>query len=89
MSNSKKTSAGPQPSETVEQQTPESNVSSGDKKTEENSEQVLMKKATTKAKDLKKKTSGLAENGNVESPSNEKRRKKRKFPSREEISKVR
>ncbi|XP_024034084.1 LOW QUALITY PROTEIN: 25S rRNA (cytosine-C(5))-methyltransferase nop2 [Citrus clementina] len=89
MSNSKKTSAGPQPSETVEQQTPESNVSNGDKKTEENSEQVLMKKATTKAKDLKKKTSGLAENGNVESPSNEKRRKKRKFPSREEISKVR
>lgn len=89
MSNSKKTSAAPQPLETVEQQTPESNVSNGEKKTEENSEQVLMKKATTKAKDSKKKTSGLAENGNVESPSNEKRRKKRKFPSKEEISKVR
>lgn len=89
MSNSKKTSAAPEPSETVEQQTPESNVTDGEKRTEEKSEQVLMEKATTKAKDLKKKTSSLAENGNVEYPSNEKRRKKRKFPSREEISKAR
>lgn len=89
MSNSKKSSAAPEPSETVEQPTPESNVSYGEKETEEKSEQVSTKKATTKAQDLTKKTSGLAENGNVESPSNEKRRKKRKFQSREEISKVR
>lgn len=86
MSNSKQTlEAASESAETVEQ-TP---ISTGETKTEEKSEQVLRREGTKKAKDLKKKQNSLPENGNVESPSTGRKSKKRKFPSREEISKLR
>ncbi|KAJ0101666.1 hypothetical protein Patl1_03881 [Pistacia atlantica] len=90
MSNSKSTPVASEPVESVEQ-APTSNESNGEKKTEQplKEEDTREAKGNKEAKDAKKKKRSLVENGNVESQSSPQKRKKRKFPSREELSKVR
>ncbi|GMJ05004.1 tRNA methyltransferase 4d [Hibiscus trionum] len=86
MSNAKKNPVGFDSSETVEQtQRPEEIHS--DEDNEKELEQPL-KKQSIKGKNNSLKKNGIPANGKVESPATSKKRK-RKFPSKEEISKVR
>lgn len=82
MSNSKPTAAPSEPLESVEQ-APILNESNR----EETKTKHLMAKSATKIDEGL--TKGFPDEGNVESQSNAKRGKKRKFPSRVEISKPR
>lgn len=90
MSNSKSTPVASEPVESIEQASA-SNENDGEKNTEQplKEEGTRDAKSNKEAKDAKKKKRKLDENGNVESQSSPHKRKKRKFPSREEISKVR
>ncbi|RVX14730.1 putative 28S rRNA (cytosine(4447)-C(5))-methyltransferase [Vitis vinifera] len=86
MSNSKPNPTPSEPSE-VEEQAPEENDSDSELNMGEKTQQHPGKRGT------KKENGGLKnaapENGKKESPSTTTKRKKRKFPSREEISKAR
>ncbi|XP_044474169.1 26S rRNA (cytosine-C(5))-methyltransferase NOP2B-like [Mangifera indica] len=90
MSNSKSTPVASEPVESIEQASA-SNENDGEKNTEQplKEEGTRDAKGNKEAKDAKKKKRRLDENGNGESQSSPHKRKKRKFPSREEISKVR
>ncbi|XP_043817910.1 26S rRNA (cytosine-C(5))-methyltransferase NOP2B [Manihot esculenta] len=82
MSNSIPTAVPSEPSESVEQASGP-NESDSEKKM---AEPFKKKGAIKKAEGL---SNGVSDNGNVESPSPAKNRQKRKFPTREEISKIR
>lgn len=82
MSNSIPTAVPSEPSESVEQASGP-NDSDSEKKT---AEPLKKKGAIKKVEGL---SNGVSDNGNVEFPSPAKNRQKRKFPTREEISKIR
>ena len=86
MSNSKQ---NPKPSEEPEvaEQAPEKNDSETELAVGENSQQHPDKRRTKKANGVLKKA--VPENGKRKSTFTDKKRKRRKFPSREEISKAR
>ncbi|XP_044481863.1 26S rRNA (cytosine-C(5))-methyltransferase NOP2B-like [Mangifera indica] len=90
MSDAKATSVASETAESVEQ-APTSNENDGEKETERSvkEEGTREAKGNKEAKDAKQKKRSSVENGNVVSESSPQKRKKRKFPSREEISKAR
>lgn len=90
MSDAKATSVASETAESVEQ-APTWNENDGEKETERSvkEEGTREAKGNKEAKDAKQKKRSSVENGNVVSESSPQKRKKRKFPSREEISKAR